>query len=109
MYGKTLNDYPERIEAFKYALADMAEAEINAGFEWAVRHLTDFPTPAHIRDSAVIAVNENRQKLIDQDRQNQRLIEDRTKNERFDNTDAETRRKEFAEMLAAAAKKMGMQ
>ncbi len=108
MYGKTLSDFPERIEAFKYALADMAEAEINAGFEWSVRHLTDFPTPAHIRDCASLAVGESRQKLIEQQRLNQRLIEDRIKDERFDNTDAETRRREFAEMIAEAARKREM-
>lgn len=108
MYGKNLSDFPERIEAFRYALSDLSESEINAGFEWAVRHLPDFPTPFHIRDCAEIAVRENRQKLLEESLRNQRLIEDQTKNERFNSTDAATRKREFEEMCRKAFEKKGM-
>lgn len=105
MFGKSLEDFPDRINAFRDALADMKDAEVNAGFEWAVRHLTEFPTPAHIRDCAEIAMKENRQKLLEDTQKNQQLLEDKTKDERFDSTDMETRKREFDAMMRKAFEK----
>lgn len=72
---------------------------MHAGFEWAVRHLTEFPTPAHVRDCARIAAVENRKKLTDEAQKNQRMLEDKAKDDRFDSTDLETRKREFTELM----------
>jgi len=108
MYGKTLEDFPDRPDAFLCALADMSEADINAGFELAVRILQEFPVPAHIRQFALDAARDNHKRLTEESRKNQRLIEDRIKDERFEETSAEERRNEFAEMVAEAARKIEM-
>lgn len=109
MYGKTLEDFPERIKGFEIALSDMADADINAGFEWAIRHLGEFPVPVDIRNFAVDATKGNQKHLAEESIRNQRLIEDRIKDERFEETSAEERRKEFAKMLAEAARKASME
>ncbi len=108
MYGKTLEDFPERFNAFASALADMTEAEINAGFEWALRHATDFPLPVTIRQCAEAATRSNQAKLAEEGLRNQRLIEDRIKDSRFEETSADQRRQEFADMLAEAARRKAM-
>jgi hypothetical protein len=106
MYGKSLEDFPDKFNGFTDALSDLSDAEINGGFEWALRHLPEFPTPAHIRDCATLAVKENRQKLTDEAARNQRLLEDKIKYSRFDETTAEERREEFAAMVAKAAQRL---
>ena len=108
MYGKTLNDFPERADIFVIALKDLSDAQINAGFEMVVTVLKEFPVPAQIREFAIEAARINQRKLQEESQRNQRQIEDRIKDSRFDETDAETRRKEFAEMVATAAKKVEM-
>ncbi len=105
MYGKTLADFPDRFNAFRDALSDLGDADINAGFELAIRRLTEFPVPAEIRSLATEAVQQNQTRLAEESIRNQRQIEDRLKDERFDSTDMETRRREFAEMVAEAARK----
>ncbi len=109
MYGKTLEDFPDRPDAFRDALNDLSDAEINAGFEIAIRKLKDHPVPAEIREFATEATRENQRGLQEESVRNQRQIEDRIRDERFDGTDAETRRREFAEMVADAARKKAIQ
>ncbi len=104
----SLDDVPDRADAFRDALSDLSEAEINAGFELALRQLKEFPVPAEIREFAQEAARENQKRLAEESLRNQRQIEDRIRGERFDGTDAETRRREFAEMVAAAAKSKAM-
>ncbi len=106
MYGKSLNDFPDRFDSFLDALADLTDADVHAGFEGAVRTLKEFPVPAEIRELALEARRESQRKLSDQLQRDQRLIEDRAKDSRFEETDIETRRREFAEMVAAAARKL---
>ncbi len=48
MYGKTLADYPEKLEAFKLALQDLKPEAIDFAFQQAIKTLTEFPTPAQI-------------------------------------------------------------
>ncbi len=48
MYGKTLADYPEKLEAFKLALQDLKPEAIDYAFQQAIKTLTEFPTPAQI-------------------------------------------------------------
>lgn len=107
MYGRTLEDFPDRPDAFLCALGDLSDADINAGFEIAVKMLQEFPVPAHIRKFASEAERDNHRRLTEQSRKNQRLIEDRIKDSRFEETSAEERRKEFAEMVAKAARELG--
>lgn len=52
MYGKTLADYPGRLELFREALKDLPEAALDFGFNRAIRTLTEFPVPAQILDFA---------------------------------------------------------
>ncbi len=108
MYGKTLLDFPDRFNAFRDALADLSDADINAGFELAMRHCREFPLPVDIRSFAEQATKQNQQVLAEESRRNQRLIEDRVKDSRFEEADMEARRKEFAEMLASSAQKLRM-
>ncbi len=108
MYGKTLNDFPERAEIFLMALSDLSEAEINAGFEMAVTVLAEFPVPAQIREFAVEAARISHHRLKEESLRNQRLLEDKIKDSRFDETTAEERRQEFAELVAKAARKMAL-
>ncbi len=107
MYGKSLNDFPDRFDSFRDALADLSDADVHAGFESAVRMLKDFPVPADIRELAAEAKRKSHERLADDLQRNQRLLEDTIKSSRFDETTAEQRRKEFADMVAAAAKRLG--
>jgi len=52
MYGKTLKQLPEKFDVFRMALADLATERIDFGFQEAVKNLTEFPTPAQIRQFA---------------------------------------------------------
>jgi hypothetical protein len=108
MYGKSLNDFPDRFDSFRDALADLSDADVHAGFEGAVRSLKDFPVPAEIREQAMEARRNSQQRLSDDLQRNQRLLEDKIKDSRFEETTAEERRKEFADMIAKAAKKQEM-
>lgn len=108
MYGKTLDDFPDRADVFMAALADLSDGDIQDGFALAVARLTEFPVPAQIREFAIEARQVNRRRLQDEQFRNQRQLEDRTKSERFDGTDTETRRRELEEMFAVAAKKLVM-
>lgn len=108
MYGKTLDDFPDRSDVFASALADLSDADIQDGFDRALAMLREFPVPAQIRELAIEARTVNRRRLQDEQFRNQRQLEDRTKAERFDGTDVETRRQELGEMFAAAAKKLAM-
>jgi hypothetical protein len=103
-----MDDFPMRLEMFVLALSDLSEADINAGFELSVSLLKEFPTPAHIREFAMQANLESSRRLTEQRRLELKQLEDRNKDARFDETDLETRRKEFAEMLAEVARKKGM-
>lgn len=107
MYGKTLNDFPTRPDGFLSALADMSDADINAGFELALRRLKEFPVPSQIRELSIEAALENRRRLQDDPLPQLRLAE-RNKDERFDNTTPEQRKAEFDEMFKKAMDKKGM-
>lgn len=108
MYGKTLDDFPDRADVFMAALPDLSDADLHGGFECALATLREFPVPVQIRELAIEARQANHRRLQDEQFRNQRRIEDRIKAERFDGTDAETRRQEMDEMFAAAAKKLAM-
>lgn len=107
MYGKSLTDFPDRFDSFRDALADLEDADVSSGFEGALRTLKEFPVPAEIREQAFAARQENQRRISEETRKNQRLLEDQIKDDRFSETSAEERRKEFAEMVAAAAAKYG--
>lgn len=109
MYGKGLSDFPDRFDAFRDALSDLSDADVNAGFEHALRNLREFPVPADIREWAAHASRESRLRLAGGSHKKQWLLEDKTKDERFSESDVETRRQEFAEMVAAAARKLELE
>src|SRR4029079_8922884 len=95
MYGKSLNDFPDRFDSFRDALADLDDADVNSGFEGALRTLKEFPVPAEIREQAFAARHENQRRISEETRRNQRLLEDKIKDERFEETTMEQRRQEF--------------
>ena len=49
MYGKTLEQLPDRFEAFESALSDLEPASLEAAFRACLRTCTEFPTPANVR------------------------------------------------------------
>jgi len=107
MYGKNLNDFPTRPDSFLSALSHLSNADINAGFELAFRRLKEFPVPQQIIELSVEAARDSRQNLDGETLTQLRLAE-RNKDERFENTTLEERKREFDEMLKKVAKEKGM-
>jgi hypothetical protein len=52
MYGKTLEDFPERFGMFLKALEDQRNEDIEAGFLECVKACNGFPVPAEVLDAS---------------------------------------------------------
>lgn len=108
MYGRSLSDFPERIQAFRFALAKLSEADINGGFELAIENLKEFPTPADIRELAMQAARRRHGLKPDGGLGRPFQLEERIKTERFDGATVEQLRREFNEMFDKVSAEKGM-
>ena len=100
MYGKTLEDFPEKFPAFLSALESLTETGINDGFQMALTKLTEFPVPAQIIEFSEIVARSIHQKRLDSKANELRLLESQTKGDSFD---AEQRRRDVEELNAKMA------
>lgn len=117
MYGKTLEDYPDRFEAFHSVLSEFSVDAMNAGFAWCLKHSDEFPVPAEVRQAVIDQMQAQEMFALTEKRRQDKLIDDAKKAERFTaaplqipatvevdraalDTETELLRQEFQDMLA---------
>lgn len=122
MYGKTLEDFPERFEAFATVLQDLPLDAVNAGFQWCLKNSTEFPVPAEVRQAAESCMREGRIRAEFERMEREKRQLEAVKAQRFtpaiperveltpEQRDAETKRleAEFREMLVEAKRKVSI-